>query len=342
MPLSIRLLWVLLLACCPALPGAAASPMEGEQLERLRMPYDGHPMATLLEPTLDARYVPVGVDTEAAVRRAVADGTLREVTYPSLQLAGDWAYVWLGQFARSELRTESSLTRCEDADGFHLLLESNDCTARQAGRLTFQRQADGGLLCQECGQWNLPGRWQRQDAPQCTLPAWDAAAAGRQYAAWWKQFEHDSRSLLVNTSEADWRQRGHLLRPSVLMQSRAAPTLFTLGTAPEEIAAATGIADAGRGALLPRLLALLRTAQVSGRGGLYPEDKPELAVSCAEVWYLRLPAQPGVVAGPVPAADTLVRDAAPFITVALNGDRILLAGLSRELLQLLLALPAEQ
>jgi hypothetical protein len=92
----------------------------------------------LLQPTLDARYLPAGLDNEAAIRRAVADGTLREPLYPSLQLADDRAFVWLSQFGRSTLGMHSNtLVRCAGTNGFRLLLDSDDCADAQAPSLHF-------------------------------------------------------------------------------------------------------------------------------------------------------------------------------------------------------------
>jgi hypothetical protein len=186
----------------------------------------------------------------------------------------------------------------------------------------------------------IPERWQRQ-APgaQCALPRWNLDAARLQYGAWLKRFDHDLQPFLHGANEALWKGQGLTLRTSLVPRSRATATLFSMSTAPETLGASLGLDDAtSHGDLLPRLLALLKTAEVAGRGGTYPEPLPAFSALCAEVWYLRIPAGGTVDASPVPA-DTLERDGYPFITVMRDGDRIVLTGLSRELVQRLLTGP---
>lgn len=182
-----RLLLSLLLLC-PLASVSAASPAaapEDDLDEGLQMPYDGHPLAMLLQPTLDARYLPAGLDNEAAIRRAVADGTLREPLYPSLQLADDRAFVWLSQFGHSTLGMHgNTLVRCAGTTGFRLLLDSDDCADAHAPSLHFEGPTDTELVCRECAGVGIPERWQRQ-APgaQCALPRWNLDAARLQYDA---------------------------------------------------------------------------------------------------------------------------------------------------------------
>lgn len=338
-----RLLLSLLLLC-PLASVSAASPAaapEEDLGEGLHMPYDGHPLAMLLQPTLDARYLPAGLDNEAAIRRAVADGTLREPLYPSLQLADDRAFVWLSQFGHSTLGMHSNtLVRCAGTTGFRLLLDSDDCADAHAPSLHFEGPTDTELVCRECAGVGIPERWQRQ-APgaQCALPRWNLDAARLQYDAWLTRFDHDLQPFLHGASEALWKGQGLTLRTSLVPRSRATATLFSMSTAPEALGASLGLDEATPyGDLLPRLLALLKTAEVAGRGGTYPEPLPAFSALCAEVWYLRIPAGGTVDASPVPA-DTLERDGYPFITVMRDGDRIVLTGLSRELVQRLLTGP---
>lgn len=316
---------------------AASDPLE----EGLRMPYDGHPLAMLLQPPLDARYLPAGLDNEAAIRRAVADGSLREAIYPSLQLADDRAFVWLSQFAGSTLEPlGNTLVRCAAGDGFRLLLESEDCSNAQAASLHFDGAPGGEVVCRECAALKLPERWERQPpGAQCRLSPWDPDAARAQYAAWLKRFDQDIQPFLHDASEALWKARGLSIRTSLVPRSRATATLFSMSMAPATFGASIGIDDApSHSDLLPRLLALLKHADVAGRGGIYPEPLPAFAALCAEVWYLRVPVGGMADAGP-PLADTLERDGYPFITVVRNGDRIVLAGVSRELAKVLLTAP---
>ncbi|MDA5344234.1 hypothetical protein [Stenotrophomonas maltophilia] len=341
MSFPFRLL-TLLLGCVPFMAGAAQPTAADTMEEGLRMPYDGHPLAMLLQPALEARYLPAGLDNEAAIRRAVADGVLREPIYPSLQLADDRAYVWLSQFRHSTLgMVQNTVTRCDGTAGFTLLLEDQDCAASSGPQLHFERVAEGELACRECGALQLPVRWLLQPAgAQCSLPGWDQAAAQRRFGDWWQRFNADMRPFLHDGSEALWKARVPSIGGSVVPRSRATATLFSLSVAPADFGSSIGVADAGDTRdLLPRLLALLEDAQVVGRGGIYPEHRPEFAALCAEVWYLRVREGNRADAAPVPV-DVLERDGYPFITVVHEGDRIVLAGISRELAQRLLGVRA--
>lgn len=334
----------LLLACAPFMALAAAPPEDADVLEEgLRMPFDGHPLAMLLQPSVEARYLPAGLDNEPAIRRAVADGTLREPVYPSLQLADDRAYVWLSQFRHSQLgMVQNTLTRCAGTSGFSLLLEGEDCATDSTPQLHFERVAEGELACRDCAALQLPVRWLLQ-APgaQCTLPGWDQAAAQRQFVQWRQRFGADMQPFLRDASESLWKARVASIRGSVVPRSRATTTLFSMSVAPEDFGAPVGMADGpDPHDLLPRLLALLQQAEVVGRGGTYPEELPAFSALCAEVWYLRVPVADAADTRPVPV-DRLERDGHPFITVMRDGNRIVLAGLSRELVQRLLMTPAQ-
>lgn len=343
MPRLARLLSVLILFCaCASVSAADPDAAAADALdEGLHMPYDGHPLAMLLQPPLDARYVPTGLDNEAALRRAVADGTLREAIYPSLQLADDRAFVWLSQFTGSRLQPlGNTLVRCAAGEGFRLLLDSEDCSNAQAPSLHFDAAPGQAVVCRECAALNLPARWERQPpGAQCRLPRFDPDAARAQYATWLRRFDQDIQPFLHDASEALWKARGLSMRSSLVPRSRATATLFSMSMAPETFGASMGIDDAPpRSDLLPRLLALLKRADVVGRGGIYPEPLPEFAALCAEVWYLRVPVG-GMADARPPPADTLARDVYPFITVVRTGDRIVLAGVSRELAKVLLTAP---
>ena len=86
---------------------------------------------------------------------------------------------------------------------------------------------------------------------------------------------------------------------------------------------------------------LLESATPVRSGGRYPETRAEFAGLCAEVWYLRIPVLeqsaenilPGGYA--LPPAGTLERDVYPFITVARTPEGLRLAGVSRELVQVM-------
>lgn len=86
---------------------------------------------------------------------------------------------------------------------------------------------------------------------------------------------------------------------------------------------------------------LLETATAIRSGGRYPESEAQFAGLCAEVWYLRIPAmeesaEPLLAGGyALPAAGALERDVYPFITVTRTPDGLRLAGVSRELVQVL-------
>ncbi|MCF7752249.1 hypothetical protein KQ945_15930 [Bacillus subtilis subsp. subtilis] len=339
--LRLACLLSLLVLCCP-LASVAAPTAGSDDLEQgLHLPYDGHPLAMLLRPTLAERYVPAGLTDEAAIRRAVADGTLREPIFPSLQLADDRAFVWLSQFAHSTLGPRSNtLVRCPGTDGFRLLLDSEDCSDPHAASLHFDGPPAGDARCRECAALNLPVRWQHQQpGAQCRLPGWNLEVARVQYATWLQRLDHDIQPFLHTASEALWKARGLSMRGSLVPHSRATASLFSMSTSPALFGASIGLDDTPpRRDLLPRLLTLLKRADVAGRGGIYPEALPEFAALCAEVWYLRVPTG-GLARANPPPPDTLERDGYPFVTFVRNGDQIVLAGVSRELAQALLTLP---
>ena len=332
---------LLLVACAAASSTALAAEGAGDAAP-LQAPYDGNHWAVLARATIQARYLPVGLSDDGAIRRAVADGTLREAVYPSLQLADDVAYITINALAASTLdRRKDLLWLCRQADGFHLLLDDRpDCDNDAARRLRFEQTAAGGLLCRDCAALGLPTRWERHDRPaRCPLPAWDRAAAQLAFEGWRQRFEQDMQPYLRDATEALWQERaqaGRSVDATVVPGSRASDALVAMSTSPDRFVDATDMPGAlRRSALLPRLLALLRTATVSGRGGIYPEPVPEFEATCAQVWYLQLPR--ASTGAPVPAQDIFERSAAPFITVQQDGGQLRLAGLSRELVEVLLA-----
>ncbi|HAI46128.1 MAG TPA: hypothetical protein DCM50_05395 [Stenotrophomonas sp.] len=334
----VLLLWA---ACAvAALPTCAAEPADaGAPLDA---PYDGNHWAVLVRAGIQARYLPVGLSDARAIRRAVADGTLREAVYPSLQLADDVAYITTNALSSSTLdRRKNILGLCRQPGGFRLLLQDTaTCTDGGAPGLRFEQTAAGGLVCATCAALGWPTRWERHDRPaQCPLPAWDLAAAQRQFGAWRQRFEQDMQPYLHGATEQRWEAQaaaGRSAQATVVPASRASAALIGMSTSPDAFVDASGLpGELRRSDLLARLLQVLGTAQVIGRGGRYPEPLPALEATCAQVWYLALP---GVAAhASAPPADRFVRDSVPFITVQQHGDQLRLAGLSRELLAVVLA-----
>lgn len=126
-----------------------------------------HPMARLLGADVQQRYLPQGMGDEASIRRAYEEGILRSPDFPSLEVSGDQAFIFFGQFARSRMGpTFNTLTVCHAADGFRLLVgggSRESCVARPDAGMRFIRQPDGALVCEPCAALNLPHRWERHD-----------------------------------------------------------------------------------------------------------------------------------------------------------------------------------
>ena len=334
-----RVLWVLV--CCAA---ASFTTMASEPVDDgapLDAPYDGNHWAMLVRAQIQARYLPAGLSDDAAIRRAVADGTLREAVYPSVQLGDDVAYIMTNALTGNTLdRRRNLLALCRQADGFQLLLDDADrCGNDSARHLRFVQDATGGMVCMACASLGLPTHWERHDRPaRCPLPEWDRAAAQRQFEVWQQRFAQDMQPYLSAASDALWQAQvdaGRSVDATVVPASRASAALMAMSTAPEAFADALDVPGERRRDLLAHLLTLLRTAKVSGRGGLYPEPEPVLEAICAQVWYLQLPGTAGPTS--TPGNDRFVRGAAPFITVQPHGGQVRLAGLSRELAEILLA-----
>ncbi|WP_411852550.1 hypothetical protein ACLB90_08775 [Stenotrophomonas sp. LGBM10] len=337
---------LLLVVACAAWSFMAHAAEPVDAAPSLDVPYDGNHWAMLTKARIQARYLPAGLTDDQAIRRAVADGVLREAVYPSVQLADDVAYITTNALTANTLdRRRNLLALCPQADGFQLLLDEADrCGTDGTHRLRFEQDAAGGMVCAACASLGLPTHWERHDRPaRCPLPVWDRAAAQRQFDAWQQRFAQDMQPYLRDATEAMWQARADAGQPAdatVVPASRASAALVAMSTAPEAFADALGMpASRRRSDLLARLLDLLSTAEVSGRGGLYPEPVPELEGICAQVWYLQWPGSAATAS--VPAHDRYLRDSAPFITVQLHGEEVRLAGLSRELVDVLLA-PAQR
>ena len=152
MLLAVRML--LLALSCFALPMAVAAEAERGEQRGLAQPYDGHPWAMLGGARIEARYLPVGLTDDEAIRRAVEDGTLSEAV------------------TRSTLnRRRSILALCKQEHGFRLLLEeAGRCDAAVAPDLQFVEQDNGRLWCRNCASVGVPVYWERHDPPPRAHP----------------------------------------------------------------------------------------------------------------------------------------------------------------------------
>jgi hypothetical protein len=336
---AVRVLLVLVSCAVTSFATFAAEPVDAAA--PLNAPYDGNHWAVLVRARIQARYLPAGLSDDAAIRRAVADGTLREAVYPSVQLADDVAYLMTNVLTGSTLnRRRNLLALCRQADGFQLLLDDTDrCGNDGARHLRFVQDASGGMVCAACASLGLPTQWERHDRPaRCPLPAWDRAAAQRQFDVWQQRFAQDMQPYLHAASDALWQAQvdaGRSVDATVVPASRASAALMAMSTAPEAFAGTLDVPGERRRDLLAHLLTLLRTATVIARGGLYPEPEPALEATCAQVWYLQLPGTASPTS--VPGDDRFVRGDVPFITVQQHDGQVRLAGLSRELVEILLA-----
>ncbi len=324
----------------------------------LHEPYDGHPMASLIRPVIEARYLPADLNDDAAISRAYAEGRLREAQYPSIQLSGPQAYALFELFPEADRAAHRlSLPHCRQPDGFRLLIgrsaETADCAEANAPGMNFTVASDGSATCKECAELKLPVRWVRADPPpRCTVPAWSQREAQQAYMKWLTAFTAAMQPLTKGASKEQWKAEAENLRGSLVLQSRATAMLVGLTTDPESFAKAMQVDAAQLGDdLLPRLLTLLASAEVVGSGGLYPENEPGLADACAEVWYLRLPALesrkaqgkslPFTSGYQLPPSGQLQRDRYPFATFTREDGVLKLVGLSRELAQALLVVEAD-
>jgi len=164
---ALRVLSLLIAGAMAPFAAIAAEPATAEADTALHAPYDGNHWAVLVRAQIQARYLPAGLSDDAAIQRALADGTLREAVYPSLQLADDVAYITLKALAGSTLdRRKDILGLCRRTDGFALLLDDTaECADDAARRLRFDATADGALTCRDCAAFGLPTRWERHDRP---------------------------------------------------------------------------------------------------------------------------------------------------------------------------------
>lgn len=164
---ALRVLSLLIAGAMAPFAAIAAEPATAEADTSLQAPYDGNHWAVLARAQIQARYLPAGLSDDAAIQRALADGTLREAVYPSLQLADDVAYITLRALARSTLdRRKDILYLCRRTNGFELLLDDTaECADDAARRLRFDATAGGALTCRDCAAFGLPTRWERHDRP---------------------------------------------------------------------------------------------------------------------------------------------------------------------------------
>jgi hypothetical protein len=330
----------------------------GKAIALAELPYDRHPLASMTRPLIEARYVPEQYQTEAQVLAGVTARKLREAQFPSIQLSAQAAYVQFGEFVRLNAPLwRNTLPWCRTPDGWRVVVDAsvepdarNVCANAGLASLHFRGDPDGRLICTDCATYDLPEIWLRQDreAPgQCKPGTWNPAQAGASYAHWLATWRKDWQAAV--------KQPAALTRSSfdasVAPVSRAAINLFQLLIEPEklQLPLPEGVEAAATETLAARLEALLAEAQPAGYGGLYPEPEERFAGLCAEVWYLRLPSlEASLAAGQpsplgsvtpyaLPAEGKLRRDAYPFILVSRNRDQLRLAGLSKELMQVLLA-----
>src|SRR5699024_4835924 len=101
------------------------------------------------------------------------DGELRELSYPSLQLTSNTAYIFFGSFASEHRRIANTLPACQRSDGYTIALNasvrSSVDACSQADHSTdvlhFRYTDDGqGLSCAECAQLGVPTRWTKKPA----------------------------------------------------------------------------------------------------------------------------------------------------------------------------------
>lgn len=321
--------------------------------------YDEHPQARQDRALIDARYLPVALRTADQIEAALQDGRMQAPLLPSIQLSDRRAYV---QFSALTPRNPaqawpSVMIRCAWPGGFRLLPQeaSSDVNLKQAcnadpqGGLRFQQQADGQLICLNCGDSGLPTQWLREDparASGCDRPApvWNEQAVRQAYAKWVKEWARRWGPILNGDPLPDDERWAELVVPN----SRAFSTLAQLRNDEQSVLRSLGLnpAEAPRAVLTGRLVDWMLKARPAGSGGLYPETDTKLAGLCAEVWYLQLPGVEARLKGPhaadtpllepyaLPIAGALQRGTYPFLTFVHSPKGLQLAGLSREMLQM--------
>lgn len=322
------------------------------------LPWDRHPEASKNRPLIEARYVPEDYQTEAQVLAGVSAQKLRDAKFPSLQLSAQAAYVQFGEFVSPRIPLWlNTLPWCRTPDGWRVVVDAavernakELCANATLNSLHFRGNPDKRLICEDCARYDLPEVWIRQDrqAPgQCKATTWNTAQARTDYANWLTSW-HTTWQAAVKNPQALTRSS---LGVSVAPVSRATVALSQILLEPEnlQVPLPAGIEPLTPKTLAARLDALLAEAQPAGYGGLYPEPEERFAGLCSEVWYLRLPSlearlaagQPSPLGSTtpyaLPAEGTLRRDAYPFILVSREGGALRLAGLSKELMQVLLA-----
>lgn len=322
--------------------------------------YDEHPQARRDRAVIDARYLPVGLHTADQIEAALQDGRMQTPLLPSIQLSDRRAYVQFSAFTprHPEQTWPELMVRCGSPGGFRLLAIEvqphkdlqQACEADPQGGLRFARQGDGmQLTCLNCEASGLPMQWLREDpagAAGCDTPppGWSEPAARQAYARWVKEWARLWRPILRGDALTRDERWADLVAP----QSRAFATLAQLRHDDQSVARSLGMTlqDAPQAALTDRLIDWLLKARPVRSGGLYPEPDATLAGLCAEVWYLELPGVQVRLRGPrgadapllepyaLPATGTLQRGVYPFLTFHHGPKGLQLAGVSRELLQM--------
>lgn len=321
--------------------------------------YDEHPQARQDHALIDARYLPVTLHTADQIELALQDGRMQAPLLPSIQLSDRRAYVQFSALTPKtpEQHWPSVMVRCAWPGGFRLLSVEPQtgmdlrqaCEADPQGGLQFQRQDNEQLTCLNCNESGLPEQWLREDpakAPGCDTPApsWHERTVQKAYAKWVKQWARQWRPILRGDPIASDDGWADLVAP----QSRAFFTLAQLRNDKESVARSLGlnVSASPKTAFAERLIDWMLKARPVRSGGPYPESDERLAGLCAEVWYLQLPGVEGKLKGPhaaqtpllepyaLPAAGTLQRSTYPFLTFHQGPKGLQLAGISRELLQM--------
>lgn len=144
----------------------------------LAAPYDGHGVAELEHPSIKARYLPVRYKDAARVVKGYLNGELRELSYPSLQLTANTAYIFFAGFASERRRLANTLPACQRSDGYTIVLDApagpsvDACSqADHSTDVLHFRYTDNnkGLSCAECAKLGVPTRW--VESPAASTPA---------------------------------------------------------------------------------------------------------------------------------------------------------------------------
>lgn len=206
---------------------------------------------------------------------------------------------------------------------------------------------NGTLLLRTDAQsgWRLVGEdldrrppdWQAQEAQAscAAVPAFNQAEAASGLQALMQRW----REGLPERKNTAFGMPWPALAGSVANHSRAQHFIDALFLKPWELVADPRNEDVHE--LGEIFASMLESAVPVRSGGRYPETSAEFADICAEVWYLHIPALDQATENPLPGDYTLPpagvfkRDVYPFITIARTPEGLRLAGVSRELVQVM-------